>query len=177
MGIPNSQQSGKGNRSFHLSSNFRVVERFMLFFWDFNHCSTCGIGKRINSFVLGIEQSLSFFHLYLVEECSQFCMPWYWYQHTFVLSLSMFTIEALVFFSFSSWYPMWFETFYFILFIIRMVAFSVYIYIYLLYLLGWKSFFFNDYSYFARPNFGMMCMPASSIVAEVVHFQRVMVSI
>ena len=39
----------------------------------------------------------------------------------------------------SSWYPMWFETFYFILFLIRMVAFSVYIY--LLYLLGWKSFF------------------------------------
>ena len=39
----------------------------------------------------------------------------------------------------SSWYPMWFETFYFILFLIRMVAFSVYIF--LLYLLGWKSFF------------------------------------
>ena len=77
---------------------FRVVERSILFFWDFNHYSTCGIGKRINSFVLGIEQSLSFFHLYLVEECSQFCMLWYWYQHTFVLSLSMFTIEALVFF-------------------------------------------------------------------------------
>ena len=53
---------------------------------------------------------------------------------------------------------------------------SVYI-SFLLYLLGWKSFFFNDYSYFARPNFGMMCMPASSIVAEVVYFQRVMVSI
>ena len=51
---------------------FRVVERSILFFWDFNHYSTCGIGKRINSFVLGIEQSLSFFHLYLVEECSQF---------------------------------------------------------------------------------------------------------
>ena len=33
MGIQNSQQSGKGNRSFHLSSMFRVVERFMLFFW------------------------------------------------------------------------------------------------------------------------------------------------
>ena len=40
-----------------------------------------------------------------------------------------------------------------------------------------EEFFFYDYSYFARPNFGMMCMPASSIVAEVVHFQRVMVSI
>ena len=40
-----------------------------------------------------------------------------------------------------------------------------------------EEFFFYDYSYFARPNFGMMCMPASSIVAEVVYFQRVMVSI
>ena len=30
---------------------------------------------------------------------------------------------------------------------------------FLLYLLGWKSFFYY-YSYFARPNFGMMCMPA-----------------
>ena len=40
---------------------FRVVELSILFFWDFNHYSTCGIGKRINSFVLGIEQSLSFF--------------------------------------------------------------------------------------------------------------------
>ena len=40
-----------------------------------------------------------------------------------------------------------------------------------------EEFFFNDYSYFARPNFGMMCMPASSIVVEVVYFQRVMVSI
>ena len=40
-----------------------------------------------------------------------------------------------------------------------------------------EEFFFYDYSYFARPNFGMMCMPASSIVAEVVHFQCVMVLI
>ena len=69
----------------------------MLFFWDFNHCSTCGIGKRINSFVLGIEQSLSFFHLYLMEECSVFvCLDIDISIH-FVLSLSMFTIEALVF--------------------------------------------------------------------------------
>ena len=145
----------------------------MLFFGDFNHCSTCGIGKRINLFVLGIEQSLSFFPLYLVEECSQFCMPWYWYQHTFCFKL-IYVYDRSFGFFLSSWYPMWFETFYFILFLIRMVAFSVYIY--LLYLLGWKSFFY-DYSYFARPNFGMMCMPASSIVAEVVYFQRVMVSI
>ena len=110
----------------------------MLFFWDFNHCSTCGIGKRINLFVLGIEQSLSFFSslfggrmlsvLYALILISAYIL---------FLSLSMFTIEALVFLS--SWYPMWFETFYFILFLIRMVAFSVYIY--LLYLLGWKSFF------------------------------------
>ena len=75
----------------------------------------------------------------------------------------------------SSWYPMWFETFYFILFLIRMVAFSVYIFSSLS--ARMEEFFFYDYSYFARPNFGMMCMPASSIVAEVVYFQRVMVSI
>ena len=155
---------------------FRVVERSILFFWDFNHYSTCGIGKRINSFVLGIEQSLSFFHLYLVEECSQFLYA--------LILISAYICFKLIYvydrsfgFFLSSWYPMWFETFYFILFLIRMVAFSVYIYIsFLLYLLGWKSFFY-DYSYFARPNFGMMCMPASSIVAEVVYFQRVMVSI
>ena len=93
----------------------------------------------------------------------------------FLSFLSMFTIEALFFFL-SSWYPMWFETFYLILFLIRMVAFSVYIYISSL-SARMEEFFFYDYSYFARPNFGMMCMPASSIVAEVVYFQRVMVSI
>ena len=118
---------------------FRVVERSILFFWDFNHYSTCGIGKRINSFVSGIEQSLSFFSslfggrmlsvLYaLILISAYICFKLiYVYDRSFGFFLS-------------SWYPMWFETFYFILFLIRMVAFSVYIY--LLYLLGWKSFFF-----------------------------------
>ena len=136
--------------------------------WHWEAYQFIRVGYRAKSIIL--------FIFIWWKNALSFCMPWYWYQHTFVLSLSMFTIEALVFFL-SSWYPMWFETFYLILFLIRMVAFSVYIYIYLLYLLGWKSFFFYDYSYFARPNFGMMCMPASSIVAEVVYFQRVMVSI
>ena len=117
---------------------FRVVERSILFFWDLNHYSTCGIGKRINSFVLGIEQSLSFFSslfggrmlsvLYaLILISAYICFKLiYVYDRSFGFFLS-------------SWYPMWFETFYFILFLIRMVAFSVYIF--LLYLLGWKSFF------------------------------------
>ena len=118
---------------------FRVVERSILFFWDFNHYSTCGIGKRINSFVLGIEQSLSFFHLYLVEECSQFLYALILISAYICFKLIYVYDRSFVFFL-SSWYPMWFETFYFILFLIRMVAFSVYIY--LLYLLGWKSFFF-----------------------------------
>ena len=155
---------------------FRVVERSILFFWDFNHYSTCGIGKRINSFVLGIEQSLSFFHLYLVEECSQFLYA--------LILISAYICFKLIYvydrsfgFFLSSWYPMWFETFYFILFLIRMVAFSVYIYIFSSLSARMEEFFFYDYSYFASPNFGMMCMPASSIVAEVVYFQRVMVSI
>ena len=148
----------------------------MLFFWDFNHYSTCGIGKRINSFVLGIEQSLSFFHLYLVEECSQFLY-------------ALILISAYICFKLIYVYDRSFGFFSFVLvsYVIRDFLFYFIfnthgciqrIYIsFLLYLLGWKSFIFYDYSYFARPNFGMMCMPASSIVAEVVYFQRVMVSI
>ena len=82
------------------------------------------------------------FHLYLVEECSQFCMPWYWYQHTFVLSLSMFTIEALVFSFVLIFYVIRDVLFYFI-FNTHGCIQRIYIYIsFLLYLLGWKSFYF-----------------------------------
>ena len=86
----------------------------------------------------------------------------------------MFTIEALVFFSFVLVsYVIRDVLFYFI--------FNTHGCIQRIYISSlsarMEEFFFYDYSYFARPNFGMMCMPASSIVAEVVYFQRVMVSI
>ena len=60
---------------------------------------------------------------------------------------------------------------------IQRIYIYIYIYIFSSLSAGMEEFFFYDYSYFARPNFGMMCMSASSIVAEVVYFQRVMVSI
>ena len=121
---------------------FRVVERSILFFWDFNHYSTCGIGKRINSFVLGIEQSLSFFHLYLVEKCSQFLY-------------ALILISAYICFKLIYVYDRSFGFFSFVLvsYVIRdflsYFIFNthgciqrIYIYIsFLLYLLGWKSFF------------------------------------
>ena len=91
----------------------------------------------------------------------------------FVLSLSMFTIEALVFSFVLVSYVIRDVLFYFI--------FNTHGCIQRIYISSlsarMEEFFFYDYSYFARPNFGMMCMPASSIVVEVVYFQRVMVSI
>ena len=127
-------------------------------------------------FVLGIEQSLSFFSslfggrmlsvLYALILISAYIL---------FLSLSVFTIEALVFSFVLVSYVIRDFLFYFIFNThgcIQRIDIS-----FLLYLLGCKSFIFYDYSYFARPNFGMMCMPASSIVAEVVYFQCVMVSI
>ena len=90
------------------------------------------------------------------------------------LSLSMFTIEALVFSFVLVSYVIRDFLFYFIFNTHGCIQRT---YIFCSLSARMEEFFFYDYSYFARPNFGMMCMPASSIVAEVVYFQRVMVSI